>query len=95
MWSRGLGRSSRVLQHPRLRADPHLRPAPLVRGEPQRAGQLEARLVRLARPEAGRISAEQLAERVWRVRLVARPGDGAVLRPRLPAGAARPELAQQ
>ena len=48
---------------PRLGAEPHLRPAPVVRGvalEPRRP---EARLVRVARPSAGRRPAERLAVR--------------------------------
>ena len=56
---------------PRLRAEPHLRPAPVVRRVARRARQPQARLVHLARPGAGRRPAEQLAQRLRRQRLEA------------------------
>ena len=54
----------------------------------------EARLVHLARCEAGWRRAEQLGERVRRQRVDVRRGDAAVLLPRLSEGAAGPQLAQ-
>ena len=86
--------ATRPQGHPRLRAEPHLGPASLVRREPRVARQSEARLVHLARSAAGRRPAEQLAERIRRPGLDLRCGDRAVLLPRLSEGAAGPELAQ-
>ena len=63
-------RTRRGLQaDPRLRAQPHLRPAPLVPRVALVARQPEARLVHLARPGAGRRAAEQLARALRRQRL--------------------------
>ena len=76
------------------RAQPHLRPAPLVPGKPLVAGEPEARLVHLARPRPRRRPAQQLDQRLRRLLVgVGRP-HRPVLPPRLPARAARPELAR-
>ena len=58
------------------------------------ARQPEARLVHLARPGAGRRPAQQLAQQFRRQRLEFDEATRPVLLPRLPAGAARPQLAQ-
>ena len=55
--------------HRRLGAEPHLRPAPVVPRVGEQPGQRQARLVRLARPRAGRRAAEQLAVGIRRRRL--------------------------
>ena len=88
------GARARPQGHPGFRAEPHLRPAPLVPGEPVLEAQSETGLVCLARPEARRLAAEQLGERVRRPGLDVRRGDRPILLPRLSEGAARPRLAQ-
>ena len=60
---------ARAAGHPRLRAQPHVGPAPVVPRVAVVEGQPEARLVHLARPGAGRRPAEQLAEQLRRQRL--------------------------
>ena len=80
---------------PRLRAQPHLRPASVVRREPRSRDNREARLVHLARRRARRRAAQQLAVGIRRLGLELRRGDRAILLPRLSAGAAGPELAQR
>ncbi len=88
------GARGRAQGHPRFRAEPHLRPTSVVPGEPLLEAQSEAGLVCLARRQAGRLPAEQLGERVRRSGLDVRRGRRTILLPRLPEGAARPELAQ-
>ena len=91
----GRGRAcARPEDRARLRAEPHLRPASLVHREPFLARQPEARLVCLARRQAGRRRAEQLGERVRRPRVDLRRADRAILLSRVPQAAARPQLAQ-
>ncbi len=85
---------ARPQAHSRFRAQPHLRPASVVRRKPRLQGQPEAGLVRLARPEAGRLAAQQLGERIRRPGLDVRRGDRAVLLQRLSEGATGPQLAQ-
>ena len=85
----------RAQGHPRLRAEPHLRPAPLVRRVALVARQPEARLVHLARSRrrtAGRrtTGCRNFGGSAWQFDEAHRP----VLLPRLPQGAARPQLAQ-
>ena len=88
------GARTRAQGHPRLRAQPHLRPASLVPRIALVARQPEARLVHLARCR------RRMADRptTGSPCSAARPGRGtrrpAVLLPRLPDGAARPQLAQ-
>ena len=55
------GPRARYQGHHRLGAQPHLRPAPVVHRVASSRGQRQARLVRVARPGAGRRAAEQLA----------------------------------
>src|SRR3954452_21217507 len=57
------GARARAQGDPGLRAQPHLRPTPLVPGQPFLARQSKARLVRVARSQAGRRAPEQLGER--------------------------------
>ena len=81
-------------RRPRLRPQPHLRPAPLVRRVPVIAHEPAARLVPLVRRRGRRRAAEPLDVDVRRAGLDRRCADGAVVLPRLPPAAARPELAQ-
>ena len=75
----------------RLRAQPHLRPASVVHRVARLARQPEARLVRLARPQARRLAAQQLAVDLRRPGLVARRRGGrAVVPALLPRQPARP-----
>ena len=67
-WSRE-AHAPRPEADPRLRAEPHLRPASLVPRKPRVAQQSEARLVPLARPGAGWRAAQQLAQQFRRQRL--------------------------
>ena len=53
------------------------------------------RLLRVGRPEAGRLAAQQLGELVRRPGVDARRGVGPVLPAQLPADAARPELVER
>ena len=78
----------------RLRAQPHVRPASLVRREPLLARQSETRLVPLARSRARRRTTQQLDQRFRRLGLGVGRGYRPVLLPRLSEGAAGPQLAQ-
>ncbi len=91
---RGRGAWARPQGHPRFRAEPHLGPAPLVPREPLVAHEPEAGLVHLAGPGTERRPAQQLGQQFRRPGLDLRRGLGTVLLPRLPAGAAGPQLAQ-
>ena len=84
---------ARAQDHARLRAQPYLRPASLVRREPRFARQSEARLVHLARSRRRRRAAEQLDQRFRRLGLGMGRGHRAILLPRLSEGAAGPQLA--
>ncbi len=81
--------------HPRLRAEPHVRPASLVRREPQSSRDSAKRdwyIWRDAQP--GRRAAQQLDQQFRRQRVDLRRDDRTVLLSRVPQGAARPQLAQ-
>ena len=80
--------------HRRLRPEPHVGPASLVRRVPLVARQPEARLVHLARRPTRRFAAEQLDQRLRGAGLGVGRADRAVLPPLLPQGAARPQLAE-
>ena len=84
-------------RHPRParpRPEPHERPAPVVPGRARRATRAP-RLLRLGRPGAGRLAAEQLAARFGGAGVDARRADRPVLPAQLPADAARPELVER
>ena len=79
----------------RLRAEPHVLAAPVVRREPIVDGQPPARLVRVARPGRGRRAAQQLDRRVHgQAGVDARRGHGPVLPALLPPRATRSELGE-
>ncbi|CAA9338166.1 MAG: GH13_23 / GH13_17 / GH13_31 / GH13_30 / GH13_ 40 / GH13_16 / GH13_29 / GH13_35 / GH13_36 / GH13 / GH13_4 / GH13_20 / GH13_2 / GH13_1 / GH13_34 / GH13 _26 / GH13_19, partial [uncultured Gemmatimonadetes bacterium] len=88
------GARARAARDPGLHPQPHLGPAPLVRGGAAVARRSQARLVHLARSGAGRRRAQQLAERLWGERVDAGRGHGAVLPALLSPPAAGPQLAQ-
>jgi hypothetical protein len=88
------GPRKRAQAHSGLRAQPHVGPSSVVRAEPERPQRSAARLVHLARPGAGRRAAQQLAQQFRRPGLDLRSGHRPVLRPFVPEGAARPQLAQ-
>ena len=70
-----LDRRGGAARHPgpaRPRAEPHEHRAPVVPGVAVVARQPEARLVRLGRPEAGRLAAEQLGQQLRRLGVDAR-----------------------
>ncbi len=72
--------------HPRLRAEPHVGPAPVVRREPHARATNPKRDWYLWRdPAPGWRAAQQLAQQFRRPRLDARRGDRPVLLPRVPA----------
>ena len=85
---------ARAEGHRRLGAEPLERSTPLVPGLAPEPGGSTPRLVRLARPGAGRRAAQQLARDLRRRGVDARSRDGAVLPPLLPARAAGPQLAE-
>src|SRR4029453_4662857 len=69
---------SRDEDRPRPPPEPHVRPPPVVPAVARVARQPSSRLVHLARPEARRLPAEQLALILWRrPRVDARPPNGA------------------
>ena len=79
---------------PRLRAQPHLRPASLVPRGALVQGQPEARLVHLARPPPGGGPPNNWLSHFGGAGLGVGRGDRPVLLPRVPQGAAGPQLAQ-
>ncbi len=88
------GARARDQGDPRLRPEPHLGRAPLVRGVALLSGEPQARLVHLARREERRLSPQQLGRLLRGRGLGVGRRDRPVLLPRLPQGATRPELAQ-
>ena len=89
------GARARPEGHPRLRAEPHLRPASLVHREPRARATIPKRdwyIWRDPAPDGGPPNnwLSHFGGSAWAVRR----GDRAILLPRLPQGAARPQLAQ-
>ncbi len=83
-----------IRSHPRLRAEPHLAQHPWFVESRSSRDNAEARLVRLARPEARGQPAEQLDRRLRRPGVGVGQQDAAVLPALVPRRAARPQLAQ-
>ena len=77
------------------RAQPHERPAPVVRRRAERPRRGAPRLLRVGRPQARRKPAQQLDEHLRRLRLGARPGERAVLPAQLRGGPAGPRLVER
>ena len=84
----------RAQGHHRPGAEPHLRPARLVRGKPAEPRQSEGGLVRVGRCARRRHAAQQLAVDLRRRRLDVGAAPRAVLPAQLPERAAGPELPQ-
>ncbi len=78
------GARARAEAHPRLRAEPHLGPASVVRREPRVAHDPKRDWYLWRDPAPGRRSAEQLAEQLRRPGLDVRRGDRPVLLPLVP-----------
>ena len=93
--ARRRGRRARDPGAARLRPQPHQRSAPVVRGVAVVAHRAPARLVRVGRSQARRLTAQQLAEQLRRPGVEARPRDAAVLHVQPPARATRPELVER
>ena len=90
------GGAARHPRDPRPRAEPHERPAPVVRRREVVARLAAPRLVRVGRPEARRFVAEQLGHgvRPAPARVDVRRGERPVLPEPVPAVAARPQLVE-
>ena len=88
------GARTRAQGAARLRPQSHVGPAPLVRRQPQRPRSRQTRLVHLARCRSGRRTTQQLDQRLRWLGLGMGRGQRAILPPRFPEGAARPQLAQ-
>ena len=69
--------------------------ASLVPGGPGGEGLAPARLLRVGRPQAGRVTAQQLAGQLRRPGLDRRPRHRPVVPPQLPAHPARPQLVER
>ena len=80
--------------HHRPGAVAFVRPASVLPGEPVKPRQSEGRLVRLGRPQARRLAAQQLALDLRRTGLGLGHATAAVLLPQLPRRAARLQLPQ-
>ena len=78
----------------RLRAQPHVRPASVVRPEPFLARQSKTGLVHLARSRPRWLRAQQLDQRFRRLGVGVGRGHRPILLSRLPEGAGGPQLAQ-
>ena len=76
-------------------AQPHQRPARLVRRRAERPGLDPPRLLRLGRPQARRQPAEQLGQHLRRAGLAVRRGQRPVLPAQLRGGPARPQLVER
>ena len=88
------GARARAAHHHRPGAEPHVRPARLVPGEPRQPRQPQGGLVRVGRSQTGRHAAQQLALDLRRLRLAMGAAPRPVLPAQLPGQPAGPQLPQ-